>query len=769
MFNFIGNLAEIINILSLLLSISCIIFYYKGTSDKKWIKLGNISYHSMTFGIILMSLALLLLIINHQYQYTYVFGNSSNELSFGYLLSSFYAGQEGSFLLWALFLAIIGVFLMYYSRKHNCDPQLMGTYAFILSFFLILIINKSPFDKLWETYPDAIRIGAIPKNMNVFMLSGNSWAIIPPDGSGLNPLLQNFWMQIHPPILFLGFTLMAVPFVFTISALIHRNYINWIKIAIPWILLSSSVLGLGIILGGFWAYETLGWGGYWGWDPVENSSLIPWLISIALVHTTYTQRKTNGLVKTNLFLSIISFLLIIYSTFLTRSGVLQDSSVHSFTQPGTIVYLLLLFFLLAFLLLGVGLFVLRLKDISSTKIEFTLLSRESFLTIGSILIIISSIIIFAGTSYPLISKSSVDISFYNKWNLPLAILITFFNALSLILKWKHNNLKEVLRKSFVYLILSVSFTIVGIFIGVKDLIYIFLIWGSLFALCINIEKILKVIKNKPLKTGSFLSHIGLSLLLIGIVGSARYDRTINIQLPLNESVSAFGQKFTYIGQESFENGKKTYFNVKVDRSDGDSYILKPLMFFNQMNNGVMKVPDIKGTIFKDLYFSPKGIESQDNKQNSKVIEFEKGQKQHIADYNISFLSYETSESATKQMRMGEEFSFIAKFLIEYKDGTTDTIYLKTNYNSQGYSPIPQITKDNLSELSLIKISVVPEISTKAQILFRDFSKQGKNINSEILIADISIKPLIAFLWIGSILIIFGLFIAIKKRIEELKL
>ena len=195
----------------------------------------------------------------------------------------------------------------------------MGVQAFLL----LLVYAKTPFETVWQMVPQ------IPAGQ------------LPPDGRGLNPLLQNFWMVIHPPILFIGFAAMAVPFSFAIAGMWRKEYALLSSQGLGWLLIAVFVLGAGIMLGGYWAYGVLGWGGYWGWDPVENSSLIPWLIGVALLHTLVVQKRTGKFVRSNVVLGIASFMSVIYSTFLTRSGVLGDSSVHAFVDPGEAVYWLL--------------------------------------------------------------------------------------------------------------------------------------------------------------------------------------------------------------------------------------------------------------------------------------------------------------------------------------------------------------------------------------------------------------------------------------------
>jgi cytochrome c-type biogenesis protein CcmF len=182
---------------------------------------------------------------------------------------------------------------------------------------------------------------------------------VPPDGRGLNPLLQNFWMVIHPPVLFIGFASMAAPFSLAIAGLWKKDFAILSRQGFPWVLVATSVLGLGIMLGAYWAYGVLGWGGYWGWDPVENSSLVPWLTGIALLHTMLAQLRTGKYARTNIALAIVSFILVIYSTFLTRSGILGDASVHAFTDPGAVVYWLLLSILVLLTVGGGALMVQR--------------------------------------------------------------------------------------------------------------------------------------------------------------------------------------------------------------------------------------------------------------------------------------------------------------------------------------------------------------------------------------------------------------------------
>src|SRR5690349_7555393 len=265
---------------------SVLYFLSNGKLGEKTTGYARLFFHGAIVLTISSAAFMLYLIITHQFQYTYVWNHSSTDLPLNLLIATFYAGQEGSFHLWAFLMAMLGIFLMPYLAKRDAEsspvngikdkfePYVMGVYTLIQSFLLFILIVKSPYLKVWESFPADVQAG-----------------FIPPEGRGLNPLLQNFWMSIHPPILFTGFTALTVPFAFAIAALLKNSYTRWMKLAMPWTLFGSMILGLGIMLGGYWAYGVLGWGGYWAWDPVENSSFVPWLLIVASIHAMIAEEE----------------------------------------------------------------------------------------------------------------------------------------------------------------------------------------------------------------------------------------------------------------------------------------------------------------------------------------------------------------------------------------------------------------------------------------------------------------------------------------------
>ncbi|MBD3403241.1 hypothetical protein GF420_10130, partial [candidate division GN15 bacterium] len=257
------------------------------------------AYHVFTGLTVAASVLLYYLFFSHNYAFKYVFEYSQKSQPFFYILAAFWGGQEGTYLLWLLLLAIFGYIVQ--RRGGAYVGHAMAIYCLIGTFFLLIMTKLSPFAYL---------------------------GFYAEDGAGLNPLLRDPWMVVHPPIMFVGYALAAVPFVYAIAAMIKNDYSKWLRLAFPWAALTAVMLGAGNILGGFWAYKTLGWGGYWAWDPVENSSFVPWMISLALLHGMIIERRTGAFRRINLLMSAFLFLLVVYGTFLTRSGVLADFSVH---------------------------------------------------------------------------------------------------------------------------------------------------------------------------------------------------------------------------------------------------------------------------------------------------------------------------------------------------------------------------------------------------------------------------------------------------------
>jgi cytochrome c-type biogenesis protein CcmF len=308
-----------------------------------------------TFGAVLAVVALIMYVfLARRYDIQYVYDYSSADLEFRFRVASLWAGQPGSFVIWALWGLIAAQFLI--RRTRHAEPYVLSVFMLIQAALLFFMLIINPF----APYTDPTT-GA---------------ALAPPDGKGLNELLHNPWMVIHPPILFVGYALLALPFAFAVAGLWRRDYDGWVQRALPWTLAGWTFLGLALLLGGYWAYETLGWGGYWGWDPVENSSLVPWLTATELIHAMLVQRTHGALRRSTFALAILTYMLVFYATFLTRSGVLSNFSVHSFAQEGLKVIMTTALGVIT--ISGVAVLAWRWRDIPSRPLSEKLLSRELF-------------------------------------------------------------------------------------------------------------------------------------------------------------------------------------------------------------------------------------------------------------------------------------------------------------------------------------------------------------------------------------------------------
>ena len=720
------------------------------------IKAARLLFHAAIVLTISSAAYLLYLIITNQFQYTYVWNYSSKDLPLNLLISTFYAGQEGSFHLWAFFSAVLGIFLMPYianrdaeTKENLYEPHIMGIYTLIQAFLLFILIIKSPYLFVWESFPKDVQAGFIPE-----------------DGRGLNPLLQNFWMTIHPPILFAGFTALAVPFCFAITALMKNEYSRWMKLALPWTLLGAMILGLGIMLGGYWAYGVLGWGGYWAWDPVENSSFVPWLLIVAGLHSMIVEEKTTKLKKTSLILCILAFVFVLYSTFLTRSGILGDASVHSFVDPGQEVYLFLVVFLSLFGAGGIALLLFRLKSLKTDKSEQTnLLSREAALFTGAITICAAALVIAVGTSWPIFSKGTVDPAFYNKMNLPVAILIAAINGISILLKWKHSEEKEFIKGLYLPLAFTGAVTIVLVIVGVRDFLIALFAAAALFAFFINAQIAYTIFIRNKAKAGPYVAHLGLMLLFLGIIGSARYSEEENVSLPIDQPKHALGYKLTYKGATPIKGDEeKFHFNVVCEK-DGKQFLLQPVMYYSDYSEGVMKNPDIANLVTKDLYLSPMSLEEPSNMSEKDMHSFKKGEEKDINGLKVKFIDFDRSKFNRDEMTSGKQNIMGAELEVTL-DGKTEKVIVEQEITDHGTHAIPVMMKSSGKfSFHLIKLSVTGESTVDIAII--DETKP-KNDTPETLVLTASIKPFINFVWGGTIVMVVGFFLALLARYRRIK-
>ncbi len=720
------------NLLLYLAFASCVIalggYFLRVIGRPEYLSLGRRAYITFVGLTVALSALLLYEILTHNFQIEYVSDYSSTDLPFFLLVSTFWAGQAGTFLLWVLFTALLGLFI--YKRK---DPQAqiaMFYYMLGAIFLFVLLAVRSPFSML---------------------------PFSPEEGSGLNPLLQNFWMIIHPPVVFVGFALMAVPFSYAMAALTKHEYKTWTKDALPWSLLSSAILGLGIFLGGYWAYETLGWGGYWAWDPVENASLIPWLTNLALMHGLLVERKYGQLRKSNLLLASFGFLLVVYGTFLTRSGVLADFSVHSFTDLGMSAYLVL--FLAIFLVMILALFFYRFKHIKPLKKTDDPWSVDFLTSVGMVVITAFALLTLVGTSSPLITRlpffsdpANVSIDYYNKIALPIGVLMALLAGLTPFLRAGKPSVIQVLKKSSPSIIAAIACMLVGLLLGVDSIRHALLVFFAAFTLSANVQTLVMSPHKLGRKMGGALAHIGFGMILIGFLATSVFSKSEKAVLAKGEVIEAMDYSLKFTGVQSDIMQKRNAVYIEIEE-DGSTFTADPRLYFDSYTRSIMREPYIRSHLLYDLYIAAEQLETTVPGESATIS---KGETKNMGEWEITFHSYDMPShgeagtilvGAELTVSKGHDSARVVPSLSALPDGQHE--YFPVNLDSTG------------TVLTLEKVS--PDMGTV------DLRISNRNdVAQDVLIVEVSTKPLIQLVWLGSIIIIAGTFIALYHRFRILR-
>lgn len=717
--------------------------YVQTATKKKFLlTLARRSFMAMAAGVLAASVLLMVYILRHQFEYAYIWNYSSNDLPFHLLITTFWAGQEGSFMFWTLCSTLIGFVLLNYSRHQRIESETMAVYSLVQAFLLLLLIAKSPFTTIWDQFPNQATAGMIPAN-----------------GKGLNPLLQNFWMIIHPPVLFIGFAAMSAPFALAIAALWKRAYAEWIPIALPWVYFAAISLGAGLVLGGYWAYGVLGWGGWWGWDPVENSSLVPWIIAVMLIHTLLVQRKTGKLIRTNFVLALLGFILVIYSTFLTRSGVLGDSSVHSFVDPGAFAYTLLVLWIITAVVLGFGLLARRWKELRSMAQGVGMMTRESWISIGSVAMGASAAIILFGTSWPLIGNSTIEPSFYDSMNLPLASLMGLMIGISLFLQWRNESMPGFFRRAGFSLAFAFLATASLFLADVRDASMLALAAGSFFALAVSLRRGYQLAKQSPALLGGVLSHTGLAMLFLAVIASGRYGLKKTVTLPLQQPREVIGYTVTYTESRPIEDNKYEF--IVTAEKDGSRYVLKPVMYETSYNNSLMREPAYKSLLTGDFYIEPVSLETGSS-TSGETHHLIKGTPMTIGDRSYTFLRFDMSKEGMAGMTGGS--GFVVGAVVEIRKGKEkEEITLLSSFDQGVAHPKPSTTMTDSLNLTFVGMNIDTETKQSSADIAITGPGQTGGAPAESLVVEASAKPFMSFVWAAAVFLLGGISLALFQN------
>ncbi len=792
-----SNLGHLFTIVSLVAALCATISYYFSAqqqtsnveSSRAWRNLARGAFCINFLSILGIFTLLFFLIFKHRFEFQYVWQHSSLELPVYYMISCFWEGQEGSFLLWGFWTAVLGLVVM--KTANRWEPTVM-TWMSIMQVFLAAMligiyffgykIGSSPFMLLRDVQP----------GMPLFMRP--NYVELIPNGNGLNPLLQNYWMVIHPPTLFLGFAATLLPFSYVQSALWKKDFSpEWVRPTLIWSLFAAAILGIGILMGGAWAYEALSFGGFWAWDPVENASLVPWIILIAGLHTLLAYKSSGHALRiTAIFLSL-SFLLILYSTFLTRSGILGDTSVHAFTDLGMSGQLLV--FMLTFVLLSVVFLAYNWKAMPAPEKEENAYSREFWIFVSALLLLMLGSLITIDTSWPVINKIfgtntviTDAVSHYNRYAIWFGIVLALLSAVVQYFRYKKTSLQTFLQKLAISTIIALLLTaVIAWQLKMSWWVYNLFLFTGLYVVIANLGYLITVLKGKVKVAGGSVAHIGFGLMLVGIlISSAKKevislntlgidygeefeekDKRENILLYKSKPVQMNDYWVTYVGDTI--QGPNTLHIVRYEKkkketdSPAEVFTLYPNSQVNP-KMGLIANPDTRHYWYKDVFTHVSSISDNTKKAEeavNKKLEIEIGKTKAFDDQLLILVErINPNPLGIGFVPMEGDIAAGAILQVAHKNGekyTAEPIYYIRNSQENSQEAVV----DELG-LTLKFEKILPE---KNSIVLDVIQRK---VGAEFIIMKAIVFPHINLLWLGCIVMSIGFIISMMNRYQEIK-
>ena len=811
----IGNLGHASVVLAILSALGSSIFYALSNKDKGYLGISRILLVIHVLAVFTIVASLFGIIYNHYFEYQYAWQHSSKELPWYFMLSCFWEGQEGSFLLWMFWNAVLCLILLKKSKEWEAPVlSIVSLVQFALATMLLGVefgsmhIGSSPFELLRIKSPDVLNIPILQS------MGQEKYLHVIQDGSGLNPLLQNYWMVIHPPTLFSGFACTVIPFAYAVASLWNGRTKDWVTPAIPYVIITVMVLGTGIIMGGYWAYESLSFGGYWAWDPVENASLMPWILMVITLHMLLISKARGTYIGLSIFLAITSFIMVLYATFLTRSGVLGDTSVHSFVDLGLSGQLLIFLFL--FMAIGYGAYIYRSINNQvnpNQKIEEKIHSREFWMFIGSLVLLLSLLHIIAATSIPVYNKifgTSVappndPIAYYNKWQTPFALVILLIMAFAQFLRYRDTPKSHWLKPVSIGLIISVILTFILAFTWqINQPLYFVFLFSCIYAAVANIQFIRSGLKGKIKLAGGSIAHAGFGVMLLGVLVSSVNQHVIsynntggayvdaeskegqerkkadafnqeNILLQKNTPVILGDYRATYFG-DTFISPNKYYLvrYEKLDRINNkviQDFTLAPYAQFNDKMGGLVSSPATKHYFWKDVFTHVNHESSLDKEQpwaNKRVSTIEIGDTLYSVDAVHKLILVDVIKESSSD---GSQVAIRPQFLLSSIEGqelvSPALILDMKSITEQGriedFTSKEPIERSDLGikiELSRILLA---ENKEDAKYVITTYQRQPKK---DYIILKAVVFPWINLVWAGTLIMIFGFILSIVRRVKE---
>ncbi len=619
----VANLGFGALVITLIISLYGIGAAYYGTQSKdhRWVASAR-NAMLLTFPLVTVSaLSIIYLLVSNAYQIDYVASVTSNSMPLYLKVTALWGGQAGSLVFWSWLLAAFAsaVTLRKWERDQEFLPWVIIVSLVTLAFFLSLsIFIENPFARIWQTATGEIKTALLQPT--------GSLPYIPSDGSGLNPLLRHPGMIIHPPMLYLGFVSFVIPYAFAIAALVTgRTDDRWIRITRRWTLVAWLFLSLGLILGGRWAYDVLGWGGYWGWDPVEIAAFMPWLTGTAFLHSVMIQEKRGMLKHWNMILIILTYELVIFGTFLTRSGVL--SSVHAFAQSA-IGPVFFAFIGLTFIV-SLSLLLRRWNDLKSGVHMSSLLSREALFLLNNLLFIGILVVCFWGVLFPLISeiftgqKVTVGPPFYERATAPLFAGLLLLMGVAPLAAWRYSSTKTLGRAIWKPFIASLVVVAVILFSGIRNWAAVLGFWLCAFVAAVTLFEFWRgalarhrrsgesfpvalwhLAGRNRRRYGGYIIHLGVVLMAIGIIGIEVFQNETQGTISQGEQISLGDYTVTFNSLSVFDtvDGRNVARAVVAVNKDGQFVgELYPRRDYYYESQQPMTIPGVRSTWEDDFY------------------------------------------------------------------------------------------------------------------------------------------------------------------------
>ncbi len=658
----IGHSAIILSFVSSLLAT---VAYFTATQKRKnaplseqWTRLARVAFGVHTVSVLTIVGSIFYVMVSKEFEYFYAHSHVDKELPFKYIFAAFWEGQEGSFLLWMFWHVFLGVFigLRYHEKNIGTDADskfswelpVLATLSSVQVFLssMIMGVHVGFGEHLYKLGSNPILLLRETMDAPIFA-QADYIEKIANTARGLNPLLQNYWMTIHPPVLFLGFASVTIPFCFAIAGLWTKQYTAWLKPAMPFALFSATILGTGILMGGAWAYEALSFNGYWAWDPVENMSLVPWLVMVAGIHTHLITRTTGHSLRTTFIFYLLSFLLVLYSTFLTRSGILGDTSAHAFTEMGLEWQLII--FQLFFLGAAIWLYTKNRKAIPTNEKDESIASKEFWMLIGALVLLLSVIFISFTTSIPVYNKLSgflgkqlgftsphftaplEPVKHYNTTQLWIGVFMGLLSGGAQFLRFKENNFAKHQAKflKHIGIVIAGAAVITALSSKILEMTswqHYLLMFAGVFTLLANGEYLLVFMRKNLKAAGSAFSHLGFGILIVGIMFSGLNKRWIstnrfamegligftpeqfNKNILLMRGLPMFMSGYEVVYKSDSVNGNRRDFTLNFVKSDSaqktilDSFSTHPYMLYDKKTGKIASTnPDTRHTLTYDIF------------------------------------------------------------------------------------------------------------------------------------------------------------------------